>query len=227
MTRISVLGATGKVGRVLCDEIAAAPDLELAQAIGSGGASGTVAIQEADASQTDVIVDFSTPSATLALLESLAASPLPVVLGTTGFSDDEMARLVAEGAKRPILIGANLTKGFEAFAAAGIGLAEALGEAGVTVREVYNAKKKPAASGTTQRLCADLEAAGRDPAVDIQRIGDTPGINTIVLDLGTATIELELTVHSRAAYAQGALDAARWLMGREAGVYRPHDMLSD
>lgn len=61
---------------------------------------------------------------------------------------------------------------------------------------------------------------------DIQRIGDTPGINTIQLSLGFATIELKLTVHSREAYAAGAVAAAIWLINQPNSVYAPADMNS-
>jgi 4-hydroxy-tetrahydrodipicolinate reductase len=227
MLNISILGATGKVGAALRQEIASADDLALGAAVASGRTGQGVPLAVADFSETDVIVDFSAPAATLDLIDSLAGRAVPLVVGTTGFSAAQTARLIAEGANRPILIGANLTEGFEAFAAAAAMLADAVPDARMTLREVYNAAKKPVASGTTMRLREDLGRSGRPVEVEILRIGDTPGINTIVLDYGVATLELQLTVHARAAYARGALDAARWLAGRPNGAYRPQDMLTD
>lgn len=227
MIKISILGATGRVGTALRDAIAAASDLAPAEAISAGGADGSIPLAEARLDAADVIVDFSTPAATLALLDRLADRPVPVVVGTTGFSAEQAELLAAEGERRPILVGANFTQGFEAFAAAGRALTRALPTAEITVGEIYNAQKKPAASGTTQRLCRDLGADGRQIATDIHRIGETPGVNTIEFDYGAATIKLELTVRSRAAYAAGALDAARWLISRPNGLYSPIDLLSD
>lgn len=214
--RVAVLGAGGKVGREVVAQIAAADDLTLAKALfGQANEAGL---------QADVLVDFSAPAAVMDLLDRLAGKPLPLVIGTTGFSADQAARLRAEGAHRPILIGANFTLGFEAFRRAGLTLAAALPGAGLTVAETYNAQKKPAASGTTLGLVADLSAGGRDVATEIHRIGDTPGITTLRLDLGVAEIALTLTVASRAAYAAGALAAARWLMGQPNGTYAPADI---
>lgn len=226
MIRISVLGATGRVGTVLCAAIAEAPDLTLAEAISATGSGDSTPLDHAQLGGADVLVDFSTPGAVMAMLDRLADSPLPLVIGTTGFTPDQAARLRDEAARRPILIGANFTQRFEAFAAAGDILARALPGAAITVGEVYNARKKPVASGTTQRLCRDLGGGTRPVETDIARIGDTPGINTITLAYGVATITLGLTVHDRAAYAAGALDAARWLIGRPHGAYAPKDMLS-
>lgn len=225
--RISVLGASGKVGAELVAMIEASDDLTLVEAIASGKpGSGMTGLADARLADVDAIIDFSTPDATMSLLDRLAGSDMAVVVGTTGFSQEQAERLKSEGARRPIVVGANFTKGFEAFAAAARAMAAALPDARLTVGEVYNARKKPAASGTTMRLCRELGEDGARPVeTDIKRIGDTPGIATVELDYGVAAIRLELTVDSRAAYAAGALDAARWLAGRPNGFYEPADML--
>lgn len=219
--RIAVLGATGKVGRELVAQIEAAPDLHLAEAIGSGG--GGLAAARLDA---DLLVDFSTPDATMALLDRLAGDPLPLVIGTTGFSVAQAERLAAEGARRPILVAANFTFGFQPFRAAALALARALPEARITVSETYGAAKKPAASGTTRGLVADLAAIrpGQTIATGIFREGACPGINEVSFDAGVVSLGVKLTVASRAAYAAGALAAARWLTGRAPGAYTSADM---
>ena len=227
MIRISVLGATGRVGTALLDAIAEATDLTLVEAISGSGSSGAILLDHARFDQLDAIVEFSTPAAVMALLDRLKGNPIPVVIGTTGFDQEQTERLSAEATTRPLLVGANFTKGFEAFTAAGRDMARALPDADLTVGEIYNAMKKPVASGTTQRLCHELGEDGREVGIDIARIGDTPGVNSIELDYGVAAIKLTLTVHSRAAYAAGALDAARWLISRPNGFYQPKDMLSD
>jgi 4-hydroxy-tetrahydrodipicolinate reductase len=215
--RVAVLGAKGKVGREVLAQIAAAPDLVL----GATPARGLLATARGGG---DVLVDFSSPGAVMELLDALADDPLPLVIGTTGFSPDQAARLAAEGARRPILTGANFTLGFGAFRQAGLALAAALPGASLTVAETYNAAKKPVASGTTQALVADLGASGRAVETEINRVGDTPGITTLRFGLGVADISLTLAVQSRAAYAAGALAAARWLCGRGNGSYSPFDI---
>ncbi len=218
--RVAVLGAGGKVGREVLAQIRIADDLTLAEGI-SGKDGSALAAARLDA---DVLIDFSAPQAVMQLLDRLAGNPLPLVIGTTGFSAEQSARLRAEGTCRPILIGANFTLGFEAFRRAGQMLASALPDAALTVAETYNAQKKPDASGTTKALVADLSGTGREIATEIHRLGDTPGINELRFDLGVAGISLTLSVASRAAYAAGALAAARWLVGQPNGAYAPSDI---
>ncbi len=217
--RIAVLGASGKVGREVVTQIEAAPDLRLAETISGANAKAAVPIVLAE-----ILIDFSTPDAVMVLLDRLAGSALPLVIGTTGFTAEQGARLTAEGQNRPILIGANFTLGFEAFRQAGLMLAAALPEAELCVEETYNAAKKTAASGTTQGLVAALSGNGRAVATRINRVGETAGINSLHFNLGVARLSLTLEVASRAAYAAGALTAARWLLGKPNGVYAPADI---
>jgi len=227
MTKITVCGATGKVGRELLALISTDNNLTLAEAISGSGADGTLGLEEADLSRADVIIDFSSPEATMTLLDRLEGICVPLVVGTTGFSAEQAERLQLEALKRPILVGANFTRGFEAFASAACALGRALPDADITVREVYKAEKKKLPSGTTQRLSAELSGIS-DSEVDIaiERIGDTPGINSVTLDYKVASICLELKVHTRAAYAAGALEAAVWLTGRPNGFHVPKDLLN-
>lgn len=224
--RIAVLGARGKVGRALCGLIEAADDLSLVERIGAQEGDGVAPLSAASL-DADMVIDFSTPVASLELLSRLAGKSLPVVVGTTGFSAGQHALLEREGQRRAIMAGANFTPGFEAFRAAGLALAAQLSGAALTLSETYHALKKPVASGTTEGLLADLRARIPDMrcAVDIRREGEVAGRNAFGFDLGESRIELQLSVRSRAAYAQGALDAARWLARKPAGFYRPADML--
>lgn len=217
--RIAVVGASGKVGREVAAQIAAAPDLTLAEEICSANITSAAAGLSAD-----LLIDFSTPNAVMSLLDHLPATALPLVIGTTGFTTDQATRLKAEGRNRPILIGANFTLGFEAFRNAGLMLAAALPDASICVEETYSAAKKPAASGTTAGLVADLASHGRDVSTKINRIAQTPGINTLHFDLGVARLSLTLEVASRSAYAAGALSGARWLLNQPNGVYAPCDI---
>jgi len=230
MMRVSILGASGKVGRYLLSEVENTNDMKLGEAIssGRGEANGAfVALGASTLENSDVLIDFSTPAATMELLDRVQGNPLPLVIGTTGFSAAESARLRSEAQNRAILVGANFTKGFEAFAAAAQDLVGSLPDAAIEVGEIYNALKKPAASGTTHRLCNELsQGNSREIGTDIQRIGDTAGTNIVTLDYGVARIRLELNVASRAAYSAGAIEAARWLVGKPNGSYEPRNLIS-
>lgn len=232
--RIAVFGASGRVGTQLVEAIIDAPQLELAAALVSptsprlGEAIGGTGIEyrAADAAMNcrcDVIIDFSTPDAAIALQEALGDSRLPVVIGTTGFSDAEMTTLRRAGDKRPLLMAANFALGFEAFAEAAKLFATLQPGAVPVVEEVYHARKKDKASGTSLRLAGLVAGpdadAGNDPGVPIRvhRRGKTVGINSVRFDLGSTEIDFTFTVHSLGAYAQGALSAAQWLADEAPG----------
>ncbi len=242
MIKIAVVGASGKVGSEIIKLIKDSPSESSAIALVSEASSH---LEEMDAVgkakykpltresllESDVVIDFSKPEVTMNLLDYLQGSGVALVVGTTGFSDQQLMRLNSQGDTFPLLVGSNFTYGFEPFEAAGVNLANKLEDAQITVGEIYNQHKKMQASGTTQRLCKLLSKSGsgnseRHIKQDIQRIGNTPGTNTLWLELGFATIELKLTVHSRQAYAAGALKAARWLVKQKNGSFTPKDLYS-
>ncbi|CCQ72136.1 dihydrodipicolinate reductase C-terminal domain-containing protein [Magnetospira sp. QH-2] len=233
-TILAVVGASGKVGRELVALMRKPGSkwqvipIVSAQSAKDGKGDDLAGAQ---LEKCDAVIDFSTPAATMALLDRLGGMATPLVVGTTGFTAEQADRLTAEGAVRPILVGTNFTHGFEDFLKAASDLVAGLPDAAVTVGEIYNARKKKLASGTTQRMTTlfesikELDGSERHITQDIQRIGDTPGVNRVTLAYGAATIDLTLTVHSRAAYAMGAVRAAQWLIGRPNGYYAPVHML--
>ena len=239
MIKVAVVGSTGKVGKEvvrLIDESSdmsavsiVRPDSELLSGQAETKEKKIAAFGKAAFSDVDVIIDFSTPDTSLELVDLLQGISIPLVVGTTGFSERQNKILWDENKSYPILIGSNFTEGFEQFAAAGEILASSLGNAELTIGEVYHQLKKPEPSGTTQLLRLRCQPTGsqgesREIKLDIQRSGQTPGINSLRFDLRFSTVELKLTVHSRAAYAAGAIEAARWLLGKSSGIYQPSDM---
>lgn len=116
--RIIVFGASGRVGTCLVEAVIADPGLELAGAIVSprstrlgrpvgNGVLEYRTIDPAMNARCDAIIDFSTPEASMELQRGLGAKPLPVVVGTTGFSPRQHAALAAASQHRAILLGAN------------------------------------------------------------------------------------------------------------------------
>ena len=244
MVCIPIIGASGKVGKEIVELVSNSSDPCLtatkfvsqnSDSLSSKSASGSTQyfpVSLENLLKCDVVIDFSTPAATMQLLDLLEGTSLPLVIGTTGFSAEQAGRLDAAGAQRPILTGANFTYGFETFLTAGHELVSGIADAEVSIGEIYNKDKKPAPSGTTQRISRELaeiptkDGKARHIALDIQRVGDTSGVNVVKLSLGFATIELKLTVHSREAYAAGAIAAAKWLINQPNGTYAPTDMVS-
>ncbi|MBU4531939.1 MAG: dihydrodipicolinate reductase [Hoeflea sp.] len=246
--RIGIMGASGRVGTKLVETIIASPGLELAAALvsaasrlnGSSVAGGGIEYRAADAainSHCDVIIDFSKPDASLALQESIGGKAIPMVIGTTGFSADEEARLLGYSKYRPMLVSANFAHGFEAFRLAVLGFARQMPAAEPTVMETYHTRKKSDPSGTSHLLADQLcEArstvmgfAAQRPSISVHREGETVGINAVRFDMGSAELVMTYQVHTLAAYAEGAIAAAQWLISepRAPGRYSLADSLND
>lgn len=232
--RVGVFGASGRVGKLVVEAVLAAPDLKLAAATVSGASSvigkpvpGSDLVYESldkpPFAACDVIVDFSRPAATLEMLDADRHGSIPLVIGTTGFDSFQSSMIAGAAHRRPIVLGANFGRGFPGFLRLASALAAAEPEAAARISEVYHARKKPEPSGTS-RLLADAVAAasGRvaaDVPIDVAREGETVGVNTVMIDVGPASIEIRYTVRSLSSYAEGALAAARWVAGCKPGLY--------
>lgn len=246
--RIGVMGASGRVGTRLVEIVIDNPGLELAAALVSpssqlngtsvaGGAIEYRPINAAISSHCDVIIDFSKPVASLALQEAIGTKSIPVVIGTTGFTVEDEACLRAYARYRPMLMSANFAHGFEAFRLAALGFARQMPSAEPAVVETYHIRKKFEPSGTSRLLADDLcdvrsdvmGFAAQKPPITVQREGETVGINTVRFDMGSAELVMSYRVHALAAYAEGALAAAQWLVSipRGSGLYSLVDSFKD
>ncbi|MBB4103345.1 4-hydroxy-tetrahydrodipicolinate reductase [Allorhizobium borbori] len=228
--RIGIIGASGRVGTRLIEAILASPGLELAAALVSPGSpligkpvAGALEYRPAEKtirSHCDVMIDFSTPAASLAFQDLLGDQRLPVVIGTTGFTVADDAALTAHASARPLLVSANFAHGFEAFKQTALGFASKMPGAEPQVIETYYARKKADPSGTSKMLASEIAAvrslamgfAAPETPIAVNREGDTVGINEVRFNLGSAEAAFHFTVHTLAAYAEGAIAAAQWLV---------------
>ncbi len=234
--RIAIFGASGRVGTKLVELVLANPGLDLVAALVSPGskliglpvAGGSIEYRPAEAAMNthcDVMIDFSKPAASLALQEDVAAKPIPMVVGTTGFTPDEQQCLVTWAAHRPLLVSANFARGFEAFRLSAVAFAGRMPDAEAAVCEIYHARKKSEPSGTSRLLARNLFEersramgfAAPDLPISVRREGDTVGVNEVRFDMGSAELIMTYRVHALAAYAEGALAAAQWLVSHAGG----------
>ncbi len=226
--RLLVVG-NGRMGRLVVEhapaygfEVAAVLDLET----NPGGAGATAERCQG----VDVAVDFSTAEATLATAPRLARFGVPLVIGTTGWQAREKeVRAAVEEAGIGAVVAANFSLGASVLDA----LAETAGRLlkdaepyGAYVHEAHHAAKKDAPSGTALMLKRALERGGWPRPVDVSstRAGWIPGVHAVGFDGKAETLELVHTVRDRATFAQGALEAARWVVGRR-GWFGMRDVL--
>lgn len=259
--RIAIHGAAGRMGRRLIALGWEDPELEVVGAIDSashpdigrdaGELAGIpklgVALSSEMPSDVDAVIDFSIAEAVEAIVSRCVTQGIPLVLATTGFSD-EVAGQVEDAAKKIAMVRApnmslavNLTMNLAATAA------QKLKDYGpgvdVEIIERHHRFKEDAPSGTALRFGEILAhemgqtehvhgregRPGRRPQSEIGyhalRTGDNPGEHTIVFGLIGETIELSVKATNRDAYALGALAAAKYVVNQAPGTYSMNDVL--
>jgi 4-hydroxy-tetrahydrodipicolinate reductase len=178
----------------------------------------------------DVAIDFSQPDAVPANIRELAARRVSVVVGTTGWQEHESElRALAGQAGIGVLAAANFSLGMHVFAVVVEEAARrfgALDQVGAWLHEKHHAAKLDAPSGTALMLKKVLEDAGYLAGIDVSstRAGSIPGTHEVGFDGPAETVTLTHTVRDRSVFAHGALEAAKWLHGRQ-GWFTMRDMI--
>jgi 4-hydroxy-tetrahydrodipicolinate reductase len=264
MTDVVVAGAAGRMGSRIIAGLAEARDLRLAGALEAAGhpalgrdageAAGVTrlgAVLSADPrpllTRDRVLVEFSTPDASLEHLRLAADGGARAVIGTTGFTPAQREEIGRLAARTAIVLAPNMSVGVTLALRVLALMARALGDDyDVEITEIHHRFKKDAPSGTALRMAEVVaEALGRDlTSVAVHgrqgvpgertpkeigilslRAGDVVGEHTVTF--GTLGERLELThrAHSRDTFARGALRAARWVADRRPGLYSMQDVL--
>ena len=263
-SNIGVAACAGRMGRAIMAAAIAAPNSALAgasqypghPAVGqdagtlAGAAPLEIAVDGDTAdmmSKVDVVIDFSTPEATLAHVQAACAAQMPMVIGTTGLNADQQARIAAAAADIAVIAAPNMSIGGNILAAATQRLAATLDTSyDIEVVGFQHRHKVDAPSGTALALA---QAAARGRGVPPETIGATPrdghtgprpegqiGIATIqggdvtgehrvVIATDGERLELAHKPANRGVYAAGAVRAAHWLHGRPPGLYTIAEVL--
>lgn len=264
MIRIGVTGVAGRMGSLIALLAVEARDMELSGALEAAGnrCIGADAGQLVGAGQLDipvkddmkaafehagVIIDFTVPSVALSVARYASETGKALVIGTTGFTDDEVSQIRSIARSIPIVMAPNMSIGVNVMFRAVAILTELLGEAyDIEIVEAHHRLKKDAPSGTALGLAravaqardADLNDLARyerhgiigarpEGQIGIQtvRAGDIVGDHTVLFAGNNERIEITHRAHTRRNFAQGAVRAARWVAGREPGLYSMMDVL--
>lgn len=180
----------------------------------------------------DVAVEFTTPTAAPPNIRRLAALGVNAVVGTTGWVEQlPVVREAVMQAKTGVVWGANFSVGVNVFmqvAAYAAGLFAKHAEYEAWGWEIHHSAKKDAPSGTLKKLAEEMHAAGyaRPVSLGSNRAGAIPGTHEIGFDSLTDTITLRHTARSREGFARGALQAARWIVGKK-GCFEFKEILGE
>ncbi|QFS81366.1 4-hydroxy-tetrahydrodipicolinate reductase [Roseivivax sp. THAF40] len=261
---VVVTGVSGRMGRMLVQEIAGSDKLRLAGAIertghdwvgrdlgaAMGGAeTGIMVTDDAEAAfaEAQVVIDFTAPDATIAFGRLAAARGTVHVIGTTGFTDDQIKALetASEGAVQ--IRAGNMSLGVNLLTVLTRKVAEALdADFDIEVVEAHHNRKVDAPSGTALMLgeaaaqgrgvaLGDVSDRGRDGITGARkrgdigfsaiRGGDIVGEHDVIFAGSGERIVLRHVASDRALFARGALKAASWGLEQPAGFYDMLDVL--
>lgn len=195
------------------------------------------------AKDVDVIVDFSHHSCTKDLLDFAVTNHIPLVLATTGQTEEEKAAIVEASSKVPLFFAANYSLGIALLIELAKKTAAAMPDAEIEIVEIHHDRKLDAPSGTALAIANAIcqvrpEAtihngrAGmgkRTPeeiGIHAVRMGNVVGTHEVMVGTQNQTITLKHEAHSRALFAEGALAAAAFLMGKPDGLYDMNSMVA-
>ncbi|MGL4511497.1 MAG: 4-hydroxy-tetrahydrodipicolinate reductase [Lacipirellulaceae bacterium] len=226
--RLAIVGM-GKMGRA-CATFAEGRGHTLTARLGNAECAGGAGLTAESLGRPDVVVEFTRPEGVVANLLRLVDLGLPVVTGTTGW-DARRAEVEARVAERggTLLAGANFSIGLQLYLRATEALAAAargLTTFDAALVETHHTAKRDAPSGTA--LLIQTHAQANDPdrpfPITSLRVGSVPGTHRLLYDGPAETIDLVHTVRDRTVFAEGAIHAAEWLVGRK-GVFTFADSL--
>ena len=250
MTKIILNGCNGRMGQVISAMAAEDPEMEIAAGVdmfdeGKNPYPVFKDITQCDVS-ADVIIDFSSPKAFDALMDHCIEKEIPVAVCTTGLSDDQLARLEEASRQVAVLKSANMSLGVNLLIKLLKEAASVLAPAGfdVEIVEKHHNRKKDAPSGTAIALADSInEALGgehdyvydrssryearspREIGISAVRGGTIVGEHEVIFAGTDEVIEFKHTAYSRAIFAKGALQAARFLAGKGPGYYGMEDVI--
>lgn len=253
LTKFGIYGSTGRVGRSLIeslqhDESANISCLHALDSFSFTPPQNILITQDIETlfKNSDVVIDFTSPSGTKALLLQALLTPKPLVIGTTGLGEEEFKILVDVSKITPILYSTNMSLGVAVLNNLVSIASKVLKDFDIEILEQHHRHKKDSPSGTALTLATyaaksrnlELEKvriSGRDGIIGARtkdeiavmslRGGDIVGRHTVGFYNDGEFLELNHTATSRDTFAKGAIRAGKWLAKQQNGLYDINDCL--
>ena len=250
MVKIIMHGCNGHMGQVISGIVEKDPDAEIVAGIdiADQGKNSYPVFTDIDACQVeaDAIIDFSSAKATDKLLEYSAAREIPVVLCSTGLSQEQLAKVEETSRKVAVLKSANMSLGINTLLKLVQDAAKVLATAGfdMEIVEKHHRLKVDAPSGTALALADSINEAmdnqyhyvydrsqkrekrdDKEIGISAVRGGTIVGEHEIIFAGQDEVIEFKHTAYSKAIFGKGAVEAAKFLAGKPAGRYDMSDVI--
>ena len=237
MIRLGIVGITGRMGASLLACLKNAPVFSLEKVfVRQKDETGRIlpvhTVQETDLmsflGDVDVVIDFSSPSVSQALLKAAGEQPTPLVICTTGHDAGFASLAKTTSARVPLLLAPNTSLGVAVFEMLLEKAAPALKAYDVTLHEAHHIHKKDAPSGTAKALLEVLKNTlppGKDVCVSSTRAGGILGDHEVSFVGEEEILTLSHRCINRDLFAKGALHAGAFMAGKPPGLYTMRDVL--
>ncbi|MBR2797295.1 MAG: 4-hydroxy-tetrahydrodipicolinate reductase [Clostridia bacterium] len=233
---IIINGAKGRMGRIVDAAAAQAGHSVVARVDFGYGEGEGLRTLEAYQGPADVVIDFSNHAATAQVTEYCVKRNLPVIVATTGQTPEELALIDAAAKAVPVFLSANMSLGVALLADLAKKAAAVFPDADIEIIEKHHNQKLDVPSGTALLLARRIREArpgaefvigrhenGKRTKAEIGihslRLGNEVGTHEIIIATGSETITLKHEAENRSLFAQGALAAAAFIVGRAPGMY--------
>lgn len=236
--RVLVHGAAGRMGTVLRELLTRTDSGDtLAGAIGTHAEEGILPSLDAFTDEADCIIDFSSHTATGPLTDYAVRHRLPLVIAATGQSEEELTLIRQAAEVIPVFYSGNFSLGIALMMEMVRMAARMFPEADIEIVEQHHNQKLDVPSGTALLLAKAAQEARPDTYLRVGRhengrrspqeigihslrMGNTVGVHEVLINTGTQILTLKHEAQDRSLFAEGALRAAHFLLGRQPGLYQ-------
>jgi len=266
MIKAVVAGAAGRMGSRIINVLSTSEGIRLSAAIerkahplvgqdscGPAGlpAGGVLTVITDDLAAAlkagDVLIDFTLPETSLEHIKTCADLGKPLVVGTTGFSKEQLGEINKQVQKIPCVLSPNMSIGVNLCFKILAEIAKTIGEDyDMEIVEAHHRMKKDAPSGTAMKMAQVIaqavnrnldevsvyarkgmigERSKKEIGIQTLRAGDIVGEHTVMFAGKGERIEITHRAHSRDTFAAGAVRAAKWVVGKKPGLYDMQDVL--
>jgi len=252
MVNVSINGALGRMGKTIIEVCLQDKEISI---VGLADLKGPTKVYdnlpvveptlEKYLSSTDVVIDFSSPEGTQEVLRLCLQYKKPIVIGTTGHSEEQLNNIKKSSEKIPIVLSPNMSLGVNLIFKLVEFLTNVLKDKNydIEIIEAHHNKKKDAPSGTAKKIMEVIknikpetefvygrngiigERKNNEVGINVIRCGDIVGEHTVIYSTYGERIELKHIATSRETFAKGAIFAAKWVKDKPVGLYNMFDVL--
>lgn len=231
---IGIVGITGKMGTLISAIAKRSKDFNLIGGIGSDSSKDAIFGKKRSnfldlAKDADILLDFSSPLALDKLLEAAESHKVKLIIGTSGYSENDLKKIELAAKKTPILYSTNFSLGMAICKFLVSETARRFKEVNtVDIVEKHHTQKKDAPSGSSKTLAEILKKEGKDVNIHSLRLANVVGEHTLYFISDEERIVIEHAAQSREVFAKGALVAAKFLYKqKEAKLYTIEDLFNE